>query len=264
LNPPAPLLSVRSLACSLDGRRVLEEISFDLGSGEFVGVIGPNGAGKSTLLHCLNATRPSTGTVLVNGVPLSGLGPRKAALALALMHQNTLVTFPFPAHDVVMMGRFPHRGRFQGEKAQDLRIVDDWLEFTDAAQLACVPITQMSGGERQRVLFAKTLAQETKILLLDEPSANLDLLYQEQVFASLKDLALQGKGILAAIHDLRMATRFCSRLILLAAGRILAVGTPEEVLTAEHLWTAFRVRVKVYRNPVTGFLDYHFLSSSDS
>jgi iron complex transport system ATP-binding protein len=272
LGRPSPILSARSLACVLDGRPLLEDISFELRTGEFLGIIGPNGGGKSTLLKCLAGLLPVQGGLLVGGraaadeppldsqtglLALAKLSPRQRAKRIALMHQNTTLGFPFAAREVVMMGRHPHQGRFQPESARDRALVNATMDFTDTTRLAGQAVTRMSGGERQRVLFAKTLAQDTPILLLDEPTASLDISFQEQIFTYARHLADQGRAVIAAVHDLRVAARYCSRLILLAAGRILADGSPEQVLTPELLARAYGVNVRVYRNQITGLLDYH-------
>jgi iron complex transport system ATP-binding protein len=254
---PAPLLEVRGLSCNLDGRAILGGIDLDLEAGEILGLIGPNGAGKSTLLRCLNGLLPSGGRIWYSGQPLAGLSTRRIARLVALMHQNTNIAFPFLAGEVVMMGRYPHQGRFAAASAEDRRVVAEVMGFTDTAALAGQPVNRLSGGERQRVLFAKVLAQATPVLLLDEPSASLDIAHQEQIFSYAERLASGGTGIVAAIHDLRLAARYCRRLILMSHGRVLAQGSPEAVLTPANLEAAYGVKVRVWRNHITGLLDFH-------
>jgi iron complex transport system ATP-binding protein len=241
----------------LGGRVVLEGVDLDLAAGELVAVVGPNGSGKSTLLQCLNGTRASVGTVTVTNQPLSALKARNAARALSLMHQNTSVSFAFAAREVVMMGRHALRGRFQAESAADREAVAEALAAVGAEPLAETAVTRMSGGERQRVLFAKSLAQQAPVMLLDEPTSSLDLSFQELLFGTARDWAAQGRAVLVAVHDLRLAARHCDRLVLLSQGRVLAAGTPAEVLTPENLSQAYGVKVRTYQNPVTGLLDYH-------
>ncbi len=250
-------LAARNLRCTIGNKEILKGLDLTLAPGEILGILGPNGAGKSTLLRCLNGLLPSEGTVELHGRLLASLKTRQIARESTLMHQNTSVCYPFPASEVVMMGRYAHQGRFRPESAEDRRIVGEVMNFTDTAKLAAQPIDTMSGGERQRVLFAKSLAQDTPVLLLDEPSASLDISYQEQIFRFAEKLAGEGKAIVAAVHDLRLAARYCTRVILLSHGTVLAEGTPETVLTPAHLQTAYGVRVRVYRNPVTGQLDFH-------
>jgi iron complex transport system ATP-binding protein len=257
LATPAPALAARGLGCVREGRRLLEGIDLELRPGDLLGIIGPNGAGKSTLLKCLSGLLPACGEILVGDRPLAGLCIRQRARHLALMHQDTSLGFPFSAREVVMMGRHPHQGRLQAESARDRELADAAMEFTDTARLAGQAVTRMSGGERQRVLFAKALAQDTPILLLDEPTANLDISFQEQIFTYARHLAGQGRAVAAAVHDLRIAGRYCTTLLLLAQGRVLAAGPAEAVLTPELLTAAYGVNVRVYRNHITGLLDYH-------
>ncbi len=252
-----PLLSVQELGCTIDRHPILQGIGFELQAGEILGIIGPNGAGKSTLLRCLNGLLPSSGRIRLDDRELTSLSTREIARCCALMHQSTTVTFPFAAREVVMMGRFPYQGRFQNESARDRRVVSEVMDFTDTTTLANQAINRMSGGERQRVLFAKALAQTAPLLLLDEPSASLDIAHQEQIFSYATKLAARGTAIIAAIHDLRLAARYCQRLILMAKGRILAMGPPEDVLTPANLEAAYGVKVRVWRNHITGLLDFH-------
>jgi len=257
------LLSARGLGCVRDGNTVLTGVDLDLYPGQLVGLIGPNGSGKSTLLGCLNATRAATGTVTLGDRPLAGLAPRQVAQRLALMHQNTAVAFPFTAQAVVALGRHPHQSRWAGEGADDRRAVESAMVATDTVLLAGQSVTQLSGGELQRVLFAQALAQAPSVLLLDEPTASLDLSYQESIFGAVRDWVGQDRSALVAIHDLRLAARHCDKLLLLSQGRILATGTPTEVLTADHLSAAYGVEVRVYENPITGLVDYQFRPSGD-
>ena len=255
-------LMVRGLRCSLGGTEVLRGLDLEVNPGEIVGLLGPNGAGKSTLLRCVAGLLPFSGQIEVRGQPVSsserrGLGPRELALQVALMPQSTTLTSAFPAADVVMMGRYPHQGRFQAESAEDRRAVKNAMAFTATEALALQPINQMSGGERQRVLFAKVLAQDTPLLLLDEPSSGLDLAHQQLTFSYAQTLASQGRTIVAAVQDLRLASTFCTRVILLSQGLILAQGTPQEVLTGQNLEAAYGVKVRVYVNLATGQFDFH-------
>lgn len=250
-------LEVRDLACTRGESTILKGISFQVDSGEVVGILGPNGAGKSTLLRCLNGLWSSEGTVRLLGDDLKTLKPGQVALRSALLHQSSPLPFPFSAETVVMMGRYPHQRRFHPESAADHRIVRTVMAYTDTEALAQRPLDQLSGGERQRVLFAKVLAQDTPLLLLDEPSASLDITHQEQIFQYARTLADGGKAVVVAVHDLRLAARYCHRVLLLNQGTVLAEGTPEDVLTPKNLATAYGIAVKVYRNPITGWLDFH-------
>lgn len=251
------ILAVRGLECSINGVNILKGLDFDVFRGEFVGLIGPNGAGKTTLLKCLNGINRSSGHVKIGENRLDKLGSRDIARSVALMHQNTSVSFPFPAIDIVLSGRYPHLSRTRGEGAEDYTIARKHMEYTDTLKFELRPITQISGGERQRVFFARTLAQETDVILLDEPAASLDIAHEEQIFKYSCELCGAGKTVIAAVHDLKAAARYCSRLILLKEGSILADGTPEEVLTSDNLSTAYGVNALVYRNRITGRMDYY-------
>ena len=259
---PDHAVEAADLRCDLGGHEILRGVDLHTDLGEIVGLIGPNGAGKSTLLKCLGGLLPARGRVLLQGRPLDQMNVREVARAAALMPQNTSLVYPFPAEQVVMLGRYPHQGRFRAESAEDRRVVDQAMRFTDTRRLAGQLLDTLSGGERQRVFLAKALAQDTRVLLLDEPSASLDFSYQEQIFRYARDLAAQGRAVVAAIHDLRLAARFCTRIVLLSQGRVVAEGPPARVLTPDHLADAYGVKVRVYPNAVTGELDYHLEDGS--
>lgn len=251
-------LKIENLEFEINGSKILENISIEAHKGEFIGLIGPNGAGKSTFLKCINGINKATqGSILLNGKSLVQLDSRSIAREVALMHQNTTVTFPFPALDIVLSGRYPHLGRMRRESAEDYAIARRYMEFTDTLQFERRPVNQMSGGERQRVLFAKILAQETDIILLDEPTASLDISFEEQIFEYCRKLCRRGKTVIAAVHDLKTASRFCSRLVLMKDGSVIADGTPEEVMTSGNLSESYGVKALVYRDRVSGDLDFH-------
>ncbi|MDI6813259.1 MAG: ABC transporter ATP-binding protein [Desulfitobacteriaceae bacterium] len=252
-----PRLKTEKLTLAFQGKPVLKGIDLTVRAGEFLGLIGPNGAGKTTLLKCLNGIYPSQGKIWLQGVDLKNLTEKEIAVRIGVMHQNVQVTFPFPAGEVVLMGRYPHLKRLQRESGQDYRIARESMEYTDTLQFAQRPISELSGGERQRVLFAKVLAQEPEIILLDEPTASLDIRHQEQIFQYAGVLAAQGKTVIAAVHDLKIAARYCTRLVLLKDGEILADGVPEGVLTSENVSEAYGVRALVYRNAMTGLMDVY-------
>lgn len=252
-----PRLKTEKVTLAFRGKPVLKGIDLTVGSGEFLGLIGPNGAGKTTLLKCLNGIYPSQGKIWLQGVDLKTLTEKEIARRIGVMHQNAQVTFPFPAGEVVLMGRYPHLKRLQRESSQDYRIAKESMAYTDTLQFAERPISELSGGERQRVLFAKVLAQQPEVILLDEPTASLDIRHQEQIFQYAEVLAAQGKTVIAAVHDLKIAARYCTRLVLLKNGEILADGAPEEVLTSENVSEAYGVRALVYRNAMTGLMDVY-------
>ncbi|HHV98241.1 MAG TPA: ABC transporter ATP-binding protein [Clostridiaceae bacterium] len=249
---------IKDLHYSIDDVEILKEINLCVGKGELVGLIGPNGAGKSTLLKCISGIYScNNGEIYVNGMDIKRTDCKKIAREVALMHQNTNVTFPFPAIDVVLTGRYPYLKRFETESSEDYRIARKHMSYTDTLKFESKPVTNMSGGERQRVLFAKVLTQETHLILLDEPTASLDISYEEQIFKYCCELVANGKTVIAAVHDLKLASRYCSRLVLMKDGKILSDGSVEEVLTPENLSVAYGVRAVVYRNRITGLLDFY-------
>jgi len=248
------LIHARNVHYELGGTPVLDGVDFGVREGEFVGLIGPNGAGKSTLLKVIGGLwTGAKGDIELLGKPLKTYRPRDVARLVAHVPQVTQLEFAFSARDVVLMGRSPHLSRFQIETARDREIVDRALQAVNAAHLAERLVTTLSGGERQRVIIARALAQEPRVLLLDEPTSNLDVRHQIEVLALARAQAHRhGLGVVAAIHDLGQAARYCDRLALILHGRIIADGPPEAVLTPERLRQAFGVEGQLYADPLTG------------
>ncbi len=249
------LIEIENLNFTINEKKILGGICISVKEGEFVGLIGPNGAGKTTLLKCINGINKAEGKIKVNEKNIRSFSDKELAREIALMNQNTTIGFPFSALDIVLMGRYPYLKRFQAESKQDHAIAKRNMCYTDTVMLENSPVTEMSGGERQRVMFAKTLTQETEIVLLDEPTASLDITYQEQIFKYSRELVGQGKTVIAAIHDLKIAARYCTRLVLMNDGEIVADGVPEKVLTSENLSAVYGVNALVYRNRITDQLD---------
>ena len=251
------IIEIKNLNYLINNKEILKDINLDIKAGDFIGLIGPNGAGKTTLLKCINGLNKACGRIKIKGSDINEYTERKLAKEVALMHQNTTVGFPFSALDIVLMGRYPYIKRFRAETKEDYTIARRNMDYTHTGKLEESPVTEMSGGERQRVLFAKTLTQETDIILLDEPTASLDITYQEQIFEYSRDLSSMGTTIVAAIHDLKIAARYCTRLVLMNYGEIVADGLPEEVLTSENLSCVYGINALVYRNRITGLLDLY-------
>lgn len=230
---------------------VLEDIDLRVDPGEFVALVGPNGAGKTTLLRVINGLLdPDEGEVTLDGDSLSELSSRAVSRRLATVPQDTHVGFSFRAEEIIEMGRTPHRSRL--DWSDDGDPVEAALERTETTHLRDRRVDDLSGGERQRVLLARALAQEPDALLLDEPTASLDINHQVRVLNLVADLVEEGRAALAAIHDLDLAARFCDRLVLLHDGTIAARGPPETVLRDSQLADAFETETAVTRNPVTG------------
>ena len=251
----SPVLGTRALRVALGGRDVLAGIDLDLRAGEFVGVIGPNGAGKSTLLRTLDGMLPpSGGSVELRGKELGGWTRKERARLVSYLGQDPPDAFPFPVLDVVLMGRYPHLGRFAPESATDLEKAHRALEYVGLGGFEGRYFTELSGGERQLVLFARVLAQETDLLLLDEPTASLDIRHQDLFFSMTWELAREGKTVITSLHNLNVASQYCSRLVLLHEGRVVADGSPSEVLRPDLLDNVYGVRCVVTPSPATGSL----------
>lgn len=242
----APLLDARGVSFAYNTRAILRDLSLSVNENEVVGLVGPNGVGKTTLLRIiLGLLRPHAGRVALCGAEVTALRRREIALRVAFVPQDSRIDFAFTVREVVAMGRNPYLGRFRPEGAHDLDAVQQALEQTETAALAERAADTLSGGEQQRVLVARALAQETPIILLDEPTANLDLAHQLEVMTLVRRLAGGGRCALAAIHDLSLASRYCDRIVVLYDGAIAADGPPTEVLTPANLARFFGVQADI-------------------
>lgn len=249
-----PTLRIRDLSWappSRNGSRWrLDRIGLDIEPGQFVGLIGPNGSGKTSLLRCAyRYTRPDSGQVLLDGEDLWAHPPRWSARRIAVMLQEFPQDFGLTVADVVSMGRTPHQTLLGGDNADDLELVERILGQFHLAALRHQPFALLSGGEKQRVLLARALVQQPRLLILDEPTNHLDPRYQLELLRTLRQLNLT---TLASFHDLNLAAAFCDRLIVMVDGRVLTSGTPAEVLTAERLSQVFGVPALVDRHPIAG------------
>ena len=230
---------------------VLDGVDLSVEPGEFVALVGPNGAGKTTLLRTINGIlEPDGGRVEIDGTALSDLSSKAVSRRVATVPQDTHLGFSFTAEQVVEMGRTPHRSRLDWAEGNDA--VERALSRTEMLDLRDRAVDDLSGGERQRVLLARALAQEPDALLLDEPTASLDINHQVRVLGLVADLVAEGQTAVAAIHDLDLAARFCDRLVLLSDGAIRADGPPAHVLRDPAVESAFGTRTAVSRNPATG------------
>ena len=260
----SPAVSAHDLTYQVDAKRLLEGVSLHADRCELVGLVGPNGAGKTTLLRALSGIiRCQEGAVRFDGVDIERLSSREVAAGVALVPQIAPYTHGFNVIELVLMGRYPHLGRFQIEGRTDNRIARNAMRLTETEQFADRTLDTLSGGERQRVFIARALTQQPRVLLLDEPTTNLDILHQLKVLDVVRRLVDDGLTAIAAIHDLNMAARYCDRLVLLSGGRVLAEGSPGRVLTPETMESAFGVRAAVYRDPVTGTLAVSLIGPAD-
>jgi iron complex transport system ATP-binding protein len=235
---------------------VVDGVSVRLAGGALAGILGPNGSGKTTLLRLLAGTRrPTAGRVLLDDRPLDRLTRREAAQRIAVVPQETELAFEYRAIEIVLMGRHPHLGVFTVEGPVDIRIAQDALAATGTSHLAERPFHELSGGEKQRVVIAAALAQSASLLLLDEPTASLDLGYQLEVSSMLQRLN-QDHGVTMAIstHDLNLAASICRELILMRDGRVIATGPTSEVLTPENIRRLYDVEADVQVHGDTGHI----------
>ena len=257
-------VSAQDLFYEVQAETLLDGVTLHADRGQLVGLIGPNGAGKSTLLRAISGILGyRDGAVRLDGADIKSLSSKAIAAGLALVPQIAPYTHGFTCIELVLMGRYPHLGRFQIEGKEDDRISRDAMRLTEIEQFADRTLDTLSGGERQRVFVSRALAQQPRVLLLDEPTSNLDVLHQLKVFDLVRKLVDEGLTAVAAIHDLNMAARYCDRLVLLTGGRVLAEGSPEEVLSPETIESAFGVKAAVYREPVTGALAIGLIGPAD-
>ncbi len=245
---------MQSVALGYKGRVVLEDFSLEVSPGEVVALIGPNGAGKSTVIRAASGVlAPARGKVLVEGENVHGLPPAERARRIAVVPQAAQVPEAFTAREAVLMGRTPYLGWLGHETPRDIDAAEAAMERTSTRDLASRRLGELSGGERQLVLMARALAQSPRYLLLDEPTAHLDLRHEAAIFAILRDLARRDRlGVLAAVHDLNLASRHADRVALIAGGKLRACGPPGEVLTATQLSEAYGVPVSIFADPETG------------
>ena len=240
------IVRVEALSFGYPGRDVLRGIDFSARAGEVVGLCGPNGAGKSTLLRLiLGLLSPRAGRVVLGGDPVAELERREIARRAALLMQDGPLELPLSAREVVALGRLPHLRRFEAERPSDQAAIDAAMELTDTRAFADRRVTELSGGERHRVQLARALAQDTPLLLLDEPTASFDVAHQLQALRMLRAAAARGRAVLVAMHDLSLAARSCDRILLLGDGCLQADGPPAQALTEDNLARLFRVRARV-------------------
>jgi len=243
-------LRFESIAVGFGGRAVLKGVSFEVGLGEVVGLLGCNGAGKTTLVRAATRSlRPDSGRVVLADRPIQSLTRRELASRLATVPQDVHVPFPFRAGELVLMGRTPYQSAFGFESAADLEVAREAMARVGIADLADRRVDTLSGGERQLVLFARALTQRPDWLLLDEPTAFLDLRHRIDLLAVVRNFVRLGGGALVVSHDLGLAARVCDRLVVLADGEVIADGEPGAVLQPETLYRAFGVEADISEGP---------------
>jgi len=238
-------LTINKLSFNYTGIQVLKDVELELGLGEILSIVGPNGSGKSTLLKCINRILKTTqNTVLIDGKDTSKLNLKELSKIMGYVPQSSTSTFPFTVFDVVLMGRKPYIHWNLSER--DNEIVAEMLDFLGIGELSMRHFNELSGGEQQKVIVARALAQQPQILLLDEPTSSLDIKHQLEILCMLRSLT-QGKerSVIVSMHDLNLASRFSDRMIMLKQGKIFASGTPESVLTEENIEKVYGISCKV-------------------
>ncbi|MFC2016433.1 ABC transporter ATP-binding protein [Chloroflexota bacterium] len=247
-------LEVQRLSLAYGRNVVMRDLTFQVMPGEMVGLIGPNGSGKSTIIKALSRVISLySGKILLDGKDISKILREDLARLLGVVPQMPLLPSAFTSFEIVLMGRNPHLGLFQYEGPRELAIAWQAMERTATQALAERRISELSGGEIQRIVIARVLAQETKAILLDEPTANLDIGHQVEILDLIKNLCRENSlTILAALHDLNLASQYCDRLIMINNGRIHAEGIPEEVITARNIEDVYGTEGCVYTHPVNG------------
>ncbi|MEZ4502218.1 MAG: ABC transporter ATP-binding protein [Dehalococcoidia bacterium] len=241
------------VAVRLGERRVLDGVTVDVAGGEIVGLVGPNGAGKSTLLRAISGLVPlEGGRIEIEGAAHDRLSSRELARRIAVVQQLPEAPPSMRVGELVLLGRSPHLGLLEREGERDRAIAWAAMERAGCADLADRALSTLSGGQRRRAFIARALAQDTKTLLLDEPTSNLDPQAQGELFALLRTLADEGTAVLAVVHDLTLAAAYCDRVVLLAEGRVVAGGAPAEVLTASTVARVYGPLVDVVAHPETG------------
>ena len=247
-------LEMQKVTLGYDHHPVMEDITLKVSPGEMVGLIGPNGSGKSTIIKALShIIRPKSGKITVDGRDIGGIHRRELARMVGVVPQLPLLPSTFTAFEIVLMGRNPHLGLFQSEGQHDWALARQAMEKTGTESLANRHVNELSGGEIQCLLIARVLVQETKAILLDEPTANLDIGRQVEILDLIKNLCTENKlAVLAAVHDLNLAAQYCDRLLLINNRCIHAQGTPSEVITDRNIKEVYGAENCVYTHPVNG------------
>jgi cobalamin transport system ATP-binding protein len=246
-------LSIEGVDCFYESTKILENVQFSVKTGTFLGVLGPNGSGKTTLLKSISRVlKPRKGTILFDDIDVYKMKSREIAKHMAVVPQDSNIAFSFTALDVVLMGRTPHLSRLETESPKDVAIAKKAMEYTKSWHLAQRPVTELSGGEKQRVIIARALTQEPKILLLDEPTSHLDISNQLEILDLLKQLCIEKKLLIISVfHDFNLAARYCDSVIMLKQGKIVAAGKTTEILNPKIIKDVFGIDAIVTKHPVT-------------
>ena len=251
-------LETRQVSVTLSRKEIVKQASLQVREGQFVGLLGPNGSGKTTLLKSIyRVLKPSHGAVLIDGDDISALSHRETARRMGVVSQFNNLSFDFTVEEMVLMGRAPHKKAFDPDTEEDYRIAEDALRRVEMLDFRDRSFTTLSGGEKQRIILARALAQQVEMLVLDEPTNHLDIKYQIQIMDVVKSL---GVGVLAALHDLNLTLMYCEYVYVLKDGHIVAHGPTEDVITEQLIRDVYEVECSVARHPRSGQLHVTFFS----
>jgi iron complex transport system ATP-binding protein len=252
------MLDVNNIHFSIDDKKILDSITARFEPCMIHGIIGPNGSGKSTLLkNICRIWEPQSGSILIHGTDYTKIPRKELSTLVTLVPQNTTIGFPISVFDIVAMGRNPHLGRFAGMRQNDRDIIERALQQTNIYELKDRNINELSGGEGQLAIIARALATEASLILLDEPTSELDVKHTLEILNILQGFKEQGKTILVTIHDLNLARKFCDTISILCQGKLVYSGTPEGAFAAENIKQVFGVNVREYKHNATTFLDFY-------
>lgn len=244
-------VKVQNLNFSYGEKMILNDINLSFTKGNFYSIIGPNGSGKSTFIKIISKILvPKDKSVFINGMGISTISNKKMAQMMTVISQDILIEYDFTVFDIVIMGRSPYKRRFEDFNKEDEQIVERYMKATNTWYLKDKLITELSGGETQRVIAARALTQETNIILLDEPTSHLDIQYQVEFLKIFRDLR-KDKVIIAVLHDLNLASIFSDEIILINKGEVVSRGTPWEVISKEIIRDVYNVSVEVFENPIS-------------
>ena len=240
------IIDVRELNALLGGNHILKDVSLNTSGNSFIGVIGPNGSGRSTLLKCIyRVLKPSAGEICLDEKPLHSIPIRESAKLVSVVAQHNYYNFEFSVEEVVLMGRTPYKKALERDNAQDYQIVQESLEQVGMSDFASRAFSTLSGGEQQRVILARALAQQTPCLILDEPTNHLDIKFQLQLMDIVKNL---NRTVISAIHDLNIAAMYCDWIFVMKQGKIYSQGVPESILTPDLIREVYEVDAEVFRD----------------
>lgn len=252
------MLDINSIHFSIDDKKILDSITARFAPCMIHGIIGPNGSGKSTLLkNICRIWEPQSGSILIHGTDYTKIPRKDLSTLVTLVPQNTTIGFPISVFDIVAMGRNPHLGRFEGMRQNDRDIIERALQQTNIYELKDRNINELSGGEGQLAIIARALATEASLILLDEPTSELDVKHTLEILEILHGFKKQGKTILVSIHDLNLARKFCDTISILSRGKLFYSGTPENAFAAEIIKQVFDVHIREYKHNDTTFLDFY-------